>query len=211
MHLPDGSTLMHGPRAYDPKKAHEYYLRVRKLKGRKKGRQLDPKVGELAKRLAGMSDKEIHNEIAKSTNPAEKKLIGIMLTNRQKIQSKKATPKVDPKVLAQQKQHAAARVASLRSELADLNTKLKAALAKSRQSKAKAKRGPTAADKSKSAREAKQYRAKHKTKLATKRAASSKKFTSARTRSSSVEALTKQITETKGKLDAAIKRQKSLG
>lgn len=38
MRLPDGSTLMHGVNVpYDPAKAHEYYLRVRKLKGRKKG------------------------------------------------------------------------------------------------------------------------------------------------------------------------------
>lgn len=37
MKTPDGAILMHGPRPYDPQKAHEYYLRTRKLKGRKKG------------------------------------------------------------------------------------------------------------------------------------------------------------------------------
>lgn len=41
MRLPDGSILMHGDlehRApYDARKAHEYYLRTRKLKGREKG------------------------------------------------------------------------------------------------------------------------------------------------------------------------------
>lgn len=38
MQLPDGSTLMHAEHApYDPVKAHEYYMRTRQLKGRKKG------------------------------------------------------------------------------------------------------------------------------------------------------------------------------
>lgn len=37
MNTPDGKVLMHGPRPYDPQKAREYYLRTRKLKGRKKG------------------------------------------------------------------------------------------------------------------------------------------------------------------------------
>jgi hypothetical protein len=40
MRLPDGSILMHDAvHAYDPIKAHEYYIRNRKLKGRKKGGQ----------------------------------------------------------------------------------------------------------------------------------------------------------------------------
>lgn len=37
MRLPDGTILMHGNTPYDPVKAHEYYLRTRKLKGREKG------------------------------------------------------------------------------------------------------------------------------------------------------------------------------
>lgn len=38
MLLPDGSVLMHANNLpYDPVKAHEYYLRTRKLKGRKHG------------------------------------------------------------------------------------------------------------------------------------------------------------------------------
>lgn len=205
--LADGTILMHEARPYDPKKAHEYYLRVRKLKGRKKG-PIDPKVATLAKRLAGMSDKEIHNEVAKSKDPVEKKLIATMLGNRQRIQSKK----VDPKVLAVQKQHAAERVASLRSELADLNKKLKEALDKQRKTKAKAARGPTAADKSKSSRDAKKYRDKNKQTLSNKRrGASGKKSTSTRTRDNSVDSLKKRVNETQGKLDTAIKRQKSLG
>lgn len=37
MRLPDGTILRHGRAPYDPVKAHEYYLRTRQLKGRRKG------------------------------------------------------------------------------------------------------------------------------------------------------------------------------
>lgn len=37
MRLPDGTILMHGRAPYNPVKAHEYYMRTRQLKGRKKG------------------------------------------------------------------------------------------------------------------------------------------------------------------------------
>lgn len=42
MQLPDGTTLMHGKRPYDPVKAREYYLKTRKLKGRRKGSVAPP-------------------------------------------------------------------------------------------------------------------------------------------------------------------------
>lgn len=208
MELPDGTTLMHGPRAYDPKKAHEYYLRTRKLKGRKKG-HVDPHVAGLAKKLAGMSDAEIHNEIKKA-EPKDAKLMQVMLGNRQRIHGKKDSPKTSATL--EQKQAAAKRVASLRSELADLNTKLKKAMAKSRKSQAKKKRGPTASEKSKAARDSKKYRDKHKQKLASKRGSgSSKSKTSGKHRDDSVTSLKKQISETKGRLAKAIERQKALG
>lgn len=37
MKWPDGSVIMHAQTPYDPVKAHEYYIRNRQLKGRKKG------------------------------------------------------------------------------------------------------------------------------------------------------------------------------
>lgn len=37
MRLHDGTVLMHVAAPYDPVKAHEYYLKIRKLKGRTKG------------------------------------------------------------------------------------------------------------------------------------------------------------------------------
>lgn len=206
MELPNGEILMHAGRPYDPKKAHEYYLRTRKLKGREKG-QFDPKVASLAKRLAGMSDDQIKDEIRKSNNPAEKRLIGVMLGNRQK----KHGPS-KPKATPEQKAAAAKRVSSLQSTLAELNKKLKDAMAKARKSDAKKKRGPTAADKSKKVRESKQYREKHKQKLRNKsKTAASKDKASGRSRAKSVDAIKFDIAETKGKLHKAIERQKALG
>lgn len=206
MELPNGEVLMHAGRPYDPKKAHEYYLRTRKLTGRKKG-QFHPKVAALAKKLAGMSDDQIKEEVRKSNNPAEKRLIGIMLGNRQKKQGASK-----PKATPEEKVAAAKRVSSLQSKLADLNKKLKDATAKARKSDAKKKRGPTAADKSKKARESKQYREKHKQKLSTKRkTAASKDKASGRSRANSVDAIKFDIAETKGKLHKAIERQKALG
>lgn len=35
--LPNGDVLVHGKKVYDAAKAHDYYMRTRKLKGRKKG------------------------------------------------------------------------------------------------------------------------------------------------------------------------------
>lgn len=206
MELPSGEVLMHAGRPYDPKKAHEYYLRTRELKGRKKG-QFHPKVAALAKRLAGMSDNQIKEEIQKSSNPAEKRLIGIMLGNRQK---KQGTSK--PRATPEEKAAAAKRVSSLQSKLADLNRKLKEATAKTRKSEAKKKRGPTQADKSKKTRESKQYREKHKQKLANKRkTATSKDKASGKSRADSVSSIKFDIAETKGRLQKAIARQKALG
>lgn len=42
---PDRPELVHANRNYDPVKAHEYYMRTRKLKGRKKGSDEEPKSG----------------------------------------------------------------------------------------------------------------------------------------------------------------------
>lgn len=51
MQLPDGTTLMHGKRPYDPVKARAYYLRTRKLKGRKKG-TADQRANQIKYRAA---------------------------------------------------------------------------------------------------------------------------------------------------------------
>jgi hypothetical protein len=212
MELPDGTTLMHGRVAYDPKKAHDYYLRTRKLKGRKK---VSPQVAAAAKRLAGKSDAEITAEINKTKDPNEAKLMQTLLKSRQKLRGKTAVAKAvsKPKVKAtlEQKQAAAKQVTSIRSELAELNNRLKEAKAKARKSETKAKRGPTAADKSEKARESKKYRDKHKQTLANKgKTATNKDKASGKTRADSVTSLERKISETKDRLVKAIAKEKAL-
>jgi hypothetical protein len=59
MRLPDGSVLLHGDlehRApYDARKAHEYYLRTRKLKGREKGTEGVSDVGSTVVSIRGFN------------------------------------------------------------------------------------------------------------------------------------------------------------
>jgi hypothetical protein len=64
MLLPDGTILVHKDEngfthAYDPVKAHEYYIRTRKLKGRKKGAaKEDPKKSKSAPQQADVAKKK---------------------------------------------------------------------------------------------------------------------------------------------------------
>jgi len=67
------NQLQHAAPGYDPAKAHEYYLRTRKLKGRQRGSSDDPRTGktrvqiardararqrqELSQRIANLEDK----------------------------------------------------------------------------------------------------------------------------------------------------------
>jgi uncharacterized protein (UPF0335 family) len=109
MQLPDGTVLMHAPHtSYDPRKAHEYYMRTRQLKGRKKG----------------------------TATP---------------LPSSKPT-KVDPQVVAKQRQAAAKRVNELKAKLADLNRQLKEKMAEAKKREADAKKPKTAAEKREDAR-----------------------------------------------------------
>jgi hypothetical protein len=248
MELPNGEVLLHAGRMYDPKKAHEYYLRTRELKGRQKGQAAPPpaqkqpsskgheienfvnklpmaKAGaspqetvDLIKTAAKMSNQELKDAAAKETDSAKAQTMTTLLLMRAKVKGSTAAkpdakkPKTDPKVLKQQQRAAAKRVASIRSEIADLNKKLKDAMAKVQETKAKEKRGPTAADKSKTAREAKKYREKNKQKLANKRkSAASKDKASGKPKADSVETIKKQISEAKGRLAKAVEKQKALG
>lgn len=93
MRLPDGTIIMHGKRPYDPAKAHEYYLRTRKLKGRKKGsstytvrypggqtvkltgRQLAEQKAYVAQRIGHIKAKlaELNTKLTKMRSEARKK------------------------------------------------------------------------------------------------------------------------------------------
>lgn len=109
MRLPDGSTLMHGAAPYDAAKAHQYYLRTRKLKGRKKGAKVDPaahekflkslpmgkagantkEIGDLVKSLAGKTDAELLavSNTFRKTDPTRADTIVALLKNRQGIRA----------------------------------------------------------------------------------------------------------------------------
>jgi hypothetical protein len=181
----DGTILMHGKTPYDPVKAHEYYVRTRQLKGREKGRSSP--VGR--------------SSISRSPTFTVKTSRGkVRLTGQQ---------------LAEQRAYAAKRVNNIKNRLSELNVKLRKAMAAAETKKDKikreAKKAPTATEKSKAARESEKYREKHKTKLATKRKATSGK-TSAKSKSEPdpVAALEHKIDQVKTRLTAAVAKQRAL-
>lgn len=103
MKLSDGTILMHGSAPYDPVKAHEYYLRTRQLKGRRKASSVVSKPVSRPR---------------KSTTPTYtislKSGKKVVLTHQQ---------------LVEQQAYAAKRVSEIKSRLADLGTKLKSMMA----------------------------------------------------------------------------------
>lgn len=271
MRLPNGEVLMHGTALYDPKKAHEYYLRTRELKGRKKGKgeptsvkreagAVDKgkqeqflnnlpmtkagmprqEVVDMIKKVASLSDAQIHVEIGQIRQSKEENadakiatLEHLMLLRKSSQKSVKQPLAKKPGKSAEQKglekaadnaasqvtpaqakkllATASKRVTSIKQELADLNNKLKKAMAAARKSAAKEKRGPTASEKSKAARESKKYRDKNKQKIANKaKRASSKSKSKSGSKKDSVADLKKRISEVQGRLDVAVKKQKSL-
>lgn len=103
---------MHGSAPYDAAKAHDYYMRTRKLKGRKKGTaKVDPaahekflknlpmgkagastkEIGDLVKSMAGKSDIELLSqaEQARKKDPHKADTIVALLKNRQGIRALK--------------------------------------------------------------------------------------------------------------------------
>lgn len=194
MELPDGTILLHAGRPYDPAKARAYYLRTRKLKGRKK------KGSTFV-----VTDKNKGTIISKSKRKA------------------KGVSK-DPK-LRKQRVNAAVRVAVLKKKLSQLNGELKKRMAEarkseqeSRKSAQEAKKPDTAAEKSKQARDAKQYRDKNQQKIATKAKQAAGKAPDtkeSKTKKSggedSVQELKKTIERVQRSLAGAIAKQRALG
>lgn len=169
MQLPNGTILMHGQAPYDPAKAHEYYLRTRHLKGRKKG-----------------STYTVKTESGGTVQLSEKQLI-------------------------EQRAYAAMRVSKIKTRLNELGAHLRKMMADARHSQAKSNRKPTAADKVKAAKESKQYRAKHKQQLATKRkVASSRSPVKHTPKKDTVAGLEHKITLIKSNLQKAVAKQRSL-
>lgn len=131
------------------------------------------------------------------------------------VRSRGRTVELTARQLAEERAYAAVRVKKIKNRLVELGVKLNQLKAEAREKKAKSKReagkSPTAAEKSKAARESKKYREKHQQKLATKRkggsGSGSKKSTST---SDPVATLEKTIAEVRGRLTAAVARQRAL-
>jgi hypothetical protein len=196
MHLPNGETLMHGPRTpYDPVKAHEYYLKTRKLKGRRKAQPQQVNFNR-PNAFTGQPKNPFFGK-GKST-------FTVKLPDG-------TTATLNEQQLNEQRAYATKRVTDIKKNLAKLSSALKKKMVEARAADAKAKRGPTAADKRKAAKDSKQYRQKHKQQLSNKRKAEgTKTSTKSEPKSDSVASLQKQVTEIKGRLATAVARQRAL-
>ena len=176
MRLADGTILMHGPVPYDPVKAHEYYIRTRKLKGSK------PRLSVVSKPVTRRSP-----------------TYSVRLSSG-------TTVKLSQNQLKEQQAYAAKRVGDIKKRLGELGTKLRQLRAN-----AKRKKSPTAADKSKAARESRQYRQKHRQELATKaKTARAQKSSTRKTSKDPVAELEHKINQVKGRLQAAVETQRAL-
>lgn len=181
MKLPDGTTLMHGSVPYDPVKAREYYLRTRKLKGRKKGVARPPK--------------------GKVRRP--RKSFTVTVDGK--------TYKLSPRQLAEQKAYAQKRVTGIKKKLTQLNAELKKRMAEARKKDTEAKKPDSAAEKSEKAKDSEKYRDKNQQELKNKsKKAASEEKSAKKAEPDSVEALKKTIAGAQKNLKVAINRQRAL-
>lgn len=186
MRLANGEVIMHAGQPYDPQKAHDYYERTKKLKGRKKGQ------GDTLKPANGQPKAPAHP----ASNARQKKELAVRIQNLEgKLQKLEA--------LIKKKEHA---------EQSDARK----AKAKKNASAKEAAKPDTAAEKAKKAREGKKYRAKNKTKLGNKAKTSSSggsKASSATTKPSSgtsVKELKTLAVKVKGQLAVAKTKLRAL-
>lgn len=184
MRLPDGTILIHESAPYDPQKAHDYYIRTRHLKGRRKG---------------GVVRGAPNGSSPSASNYSVKLADGTTATLTQQQ-------------LDEQVAYAAKRVEDIKNKLSILTDKLKELMAAAQ--KAKPAQPPTAAQKAAAAKKAKQYRQSHKQQLANKRkAAVAKPSTPAPSKTSTtnpVADLQQKISQIKGALTAAVAKQREL-
>lgn len=187
MQLRDGTILLHAEAPYDPVKAHEYYIRTRKLKGRKKGRALTP---------AKSSDKTLFPVTRSSTYSVRT--------------AKGVTIKLTAQQLAERRKYTAERIDKIKKRLEELNIKLRKMMSETKDKKVKSERKaekkPTASEKTKAARESKQYREKNKQKLANKEKRENKKSA----KKDPVAELENKIAQVKGRLTAVVAIQRAL-
>lgn len=117
--------------------------------------------------------------------------------------------------LAEQRAYAAKRINDIKNRLAELSSKLNTLRSEARKKEAggkrEAKKAPTAADKSKAAKESEQYRDKHKQELATKsKRESSKRSAKSKSETDPIAELEDKISKVKSRLTAAVARQRAL-
>lgn len=121
------------------------------------------------------------------------------------------TVQLTEKQLIEQRAYAAKRVSEIKTRLHELGIHLRKMMADSRHSQAKSQRKPTAADLSKAARESKQYRAKHKQQLATKKKVASSHLPAKHApKKDTVAELEHKITLIKSNLQKAVAKQRAL-
>lgn len=185
MLLSDGTPLMHMTGApYDPVKAHEYYLKTRHLKGRRKAGPKIPGTGPL-------TSKKVQTFTV--TNQKGQKVV---LTQQQ---------------LTEQKAYAAHRVQRIVDKLHRLESELHKRISEAKQKQDKANQPETAAEKHAKAQDAKKFRDKHKTELANKeKQAAATKPKSTQQKQDSVEGLKRTIETVKAKLLKAVEHQRVL-
>lgn len=93
MRLPNGEVIRHAGEAYDPAKAHEYYMRTRKLKGRKKGSGDDP----TSPRVPAQDPQARKQQLAQRIENLEGKLTKLNVLIREKKAALKRSQKEQAK------------------------------------------------------------------------------------------------------------------
>jgi hypothetical protein len=129
MILPDGSVLMHEAAPYDPAKAHEYYMKTRKLKGRHHGGSYTVKTGGgHTVVLSGQKLVEQKAYAAHRVEALKKDLSDLAVILRNKIEEAKKSSK--PPTLAEKAKAAREAEQYRKSHKQELQNKAKAAAAK---------------------------------------------------------------------------------
>lgn len=194
LRLPDGETLMHGESAYDPAKAREYYLRTRKLKGRKKGVE-EPLVGRGTPRSAQSS-------IGRKRRTKGSGSVSITYDGM--------TYKLTPRQHAEQKAYAGMRVAKIKTRIHKLESALRVKMAETRKKEKAAKKPKSASDKRKAAKKSEKYRDKNQQKVKSQAKKSSEKKSSKKSDTNTVEGLKTAIASAQRNLSKAVERQRAL-
>lgn len=187
MRMPDGTVLMHEHAPYDPVKAHEYYMRTRKLHPRQK---------------------HVQPQVRKGRQPHA--------TTYSVPSESGGYVKLSAKEYAKQSAYAHHRVVRIQARLAKLKAELHQKIAEAKVSERKANQPKTAAEKAKAARDAKKYRQSHKQSLANKakdnanNGGGSSKSSGSTQKSDTIASLKADIIVAKDNLKAAITRQRDL-